>query len=57
MECQTHKGKWHCDKRATHTMKVGYTIKRTGEKEFADLHLCDKHYLEVKNIIPPMYSH
>jgi len=53
MKCQTRKGKWHCDKRATRTMNVGYTVKRTGVKESTEMHLCAKHYSGVKNILMP----
>ena len=53
MRCKTRRGKWRCDKRAIHTMKVGYTVKRTGKKEFAEMHLCNEHYNEVNGILMP----
>ena len=51
MKCCTKKpGQPRCGRDATHTIKLGYTVKRTKKKESAELHFCAQHYLEVKNI-------
>ena len=42
-----------CGKEATHSIQLGYTVKRTKEKESTELRLCAEHYLEVKNIVAP----